>query len=126
LQFRTSDFLKDGGFCADSPSSVLKITYIKRTCFAYPSQWEGKTESGYVYVRFRGGTLAVRFGPTIEDAIAGPNMFEWHDGDDFGGFMEYDELKKITAEVLDLPDVEIAEEPYGIPPTPKPPNKLSE
>jgi len=35
--------------------------------------------------------------------------------------MEYDELRKITADVLDLPDVEFAEEPCGFPlPTLKP------
>jgi hypothetical protein len=42
-------------------------------------------------------------------------IFEWHDDDEYGGFMEYDELRKITADVLDLPDVEFAEEPYGFP-----------
>lgn len=99
---------------------MLKVTEIRRTCFAYPAQWEGKTETGYVYIRFRGGTLTVRFGATIKDAIAGPTIFEWHEADDYGGFMEYDELKKITAEVLDLPDVEFAEEPYGFPPPVKP------
>jgi hypothetical protein len=81
---------------------------------------EGKTESGCVYIRFRWGTLSVRTGPTIDDAIAAPTIFEWHDADDYGGFMEYDELRKITAEVLDLPDEEFAEEPYGFSPTLKP------
>lgn len=95
---------------------MVKVTEILRTCFAYPSQWEGKTESGYVYIRFRWGTLAVRSGSTLEDAIAGPTIFEWHEADEYGGFLEYAELKKITAGVLDLPDLEIAEEPYGFPP----------
>jgi hypothetical protein len=99
---------------------MVKVTEIRRTCFACPSQWEGKTESGYVYIRFRWGTLSVRTGPTIDDAIAAPTIFEWHDADDYGGFMEYDELTKITAEVLDLPDEEFAEEPYGFSPTLKP------
>lgn len=93
----------------------MKVTEIRRTCFAYPAQWEGKTESGYLYIRFRHGTLAVRSGPTISDAIAGPTIFEWHDPDALGGFMEYDELKKLTAGVLDLPDAESAEESNGIP-----------
>lgn len=95
---------------------MVKITEIRRTCFACPSQWEGKTESGYVYIRFRWGSLSVRTGSTIKDAIAGPTIFEWHDDDEYSGFMEYDELSKITAEVLDLPGVEFAEEPYGFPP----------
>jgi|SRR5271165_606113 len=94
--------------------SMVKITEIRRTCFACPAQWEGKTDSGYVYIRFRWGTLAVRSGSTIKDAIAGPTIFEWQDTDDYGGFMEYDELKKITAGVLDLPDAESDEESNGI------------
>lgn len=94
---------------------MVKITEIRRTCLACPAQWEGKTESGYVYIRFRGGTLAVRSGSTIKDAIAGPTIFEWHDTDSFGGFMDYDEMKKLTAGVLDLPDAEYDEESDDVP-----------
>jgi hypothetical protein len=94
---------------------MVKVTEIRRTCFACPAQWEGKTESGYVYIKFRWRTLAVRSGLTIKDAIAGPTIFEWHDTDDLGGFMEYDELKKLTAGILDLPDAESAEESNDIP-----------
>jgi len=68
-----------------------------------------------VYIRFRWGALAVRSGSTIKDAIAGPTIFEWHDPDGDGGFMEYDELKKLTAGVLDLPDAESPEESHDIP-----------
>jgi hypothetical protein len=42
-------------------------------------------------------------------------MFEWHDTDDFGGFMEYDELKELTSGVLGLPDAESSEESNSIP-----------
>jgi hypothetical protein len=97
---------------------MVKVIEIRRTCFAYPSQWEGKTKSGYIYIRFRHGTLDVRSGSAIKDAVAGPTIFEWHDDDEYGGWMEYDELRKITAEVLGLPDVEFVEEPYGSPPPP--------
>jgi hypothetical protein len=102
-QFKTTVFVS-------IVSYMLKITEIRRTCFACPAQWEGKGESGYVYIRFRWGTLSVRAGSTIKDAIAGPTIFEWHDDDEYGGFMEYDRLRKITAGVLDLPDAESAEE----------------
>jgi hypothetical protein len=94
---------------------MVKITEIRRTCFACPSQWEGKTESGYVYIRFRWGGLTVRSGSTIKDAIAGPTIFEWHDTDSFGGFMEYDELRELTSGVLELPDAESSEESNDIP-----------
>ena len=112
-QFKTIDFVSIMGY-------MVKVTEIQRTCFACPAQWEGKTESGYIYIRFRWGTLTIRSGSTIEEAIAGPAIFEWHEADDYGGFMEYDELRKITAKVLGLPDAEFAEEPYGLPPTLKP------
>lgn len=88
---------------------MLKISGIRRTCFACPAQWEGKGETGYVYIKFRWGHLDVRFGPTIKDAVAGDSIFEWQDADDSNGFMEYDELKRITAESLDLPENETSE-----------------
>jgi hypothetical protein len=94
--------------------SMVKITEIRKTCFACPSQWEGRTESGYVHIRFRWGTLPVRAGSTIEDAIAGPTIFEWHDDDEHGGIIEYAELKKITASVLELPDAGSDEESNDI------------
>jgi hypothetical protein len=93
----------------------MKVTEIRRTCFAYPSQWEAKTEFGYVYIRFRGGNLTVRSGSTSKDAIAAPTIFEWHDTDSYGGFIEYDELKELTSGILDLPEAESAEEPNVIP-----------
>jgi hypothetical protein len=84
---------------------MVKVTEIKSTCRAYPSQWEGKAESGYVYIRFRWGHLTVSLGSTIKDALSTDPVFEWRDPE-MGGFMEYDELKKITRGMLDLPDVE--------------------
>jgi hypothetical protein len=76
---------------------MIKVTEIRRTCFACPSQWEGTADCGSVYVRFRHGHLDVRLSPTFENAPAGDTIFEWDDGGDLGGFMEYDELKRITA-----------------------------
>jgi hypothetical protein len=110
LQFKTAGFVS-------MMVQMVKVTEIRRTCFACPAQWEGQAESGYVYIRFRWGTLAVRFGSTTDDAITGPTIFEWHDPDAYGGFMEYDELKKITAGILDLPEAESADEADGIPVT---------
>jgi hypothetical protein len=88
---------------------MVNVTEIRRTCFACPAQWEGKAEAGYVYIRFRWGHLAVRFGPTKEKALAGDAAFEWQDADESNGLMEYEELKRITAGVLALPDCEINE-----------------
>jgi hypothetical protein len=37
---------------------MYTVTSIKQTCYACPSQWEGKTDEGdEVYIRFRHGGL---------------------------------------------------------------------
>jgi len=92
---------------------MVKVTEIKRTCRACPAQWEGKAESGSVYIRFRWGHLTVSLGSSIKNAVLTDPVFEWHDPE-LGGFMEYDELKKITKGVLDLPDTEFTEAEGGI------------
>lgn len=89
---------------------MIKVTEIKRTCLACPSQWEGKAASGYVYVRFRWGHLRVGVGATVKDAARAEPIFEWDDADSFNGFMEYDEMKRVTAGVLDLPEKESTED----------------
>jgi hypothetical protein len=90
---------------------MIKITEIRRTCFACPAQWEGKCELGCVYIRFRWGHLRVGLGPTVNDAVAADPIFEWDHSDDLSGHMEYDELKRITAGVLNFPEREDTEDP---------------
>ena len=37
---------------------MYKIKTIRQTCFACPSQWEGKTTDDHdIYIRYRGGYL---------------------------------------------------------------------
>jgi hypothetical protein len=51
-------------------NSMMTITKIKKTCWACPSQWEGKTKDGRaVYIRFRWGNLSVCAGKSVRDAI---------------------------------------------------------
>ena len=80
-----------------------------------PAQWEGETESGSIYIRFRWGQLSGTLGRTIDEAIGGRPIFEWDDVDGKNGFMEYEELKRITGGVLDLPCAETNEEARGNP-----------
>lgn len=94
---------------------MVKVTEIRRTCFACPSKLDIHVSRFGFTLPLRWGTLSVRAGSTIKDVVAGPTIFEWHNDDDYDGFMEYDELRRITAEVLDLPDVEFGEESDGIP-----------
>jgi len=46
------------------------IAHLEQTCFACPSQWEGRLEDGTeFYVRFRGNRLRIGFGATFKEAV---------------------------------------------------------
>ncbi|WP_028058300.1 hypothetical protein [Candidatus Solirubrobacter pratensis] len=50
--------------------SKVEITDLEQTCWACPSQWEGKLADGrHVYIRYRWGFLRVTVGATMNDAI---------------------------------------------------------
>jgi hypothetical protein len=106
-------------YCSDvlpmTGAEMVKVSEIRRTCLACPAQWEGETESGNVYIKFRWGHLSVRLGPTIEEAVGGRSIFEWDDADGQNGFMEYDELKRIAVGVLELPFAETNDDTLGNP-----------
>jgi hypothetical protein len=84
---------------------MVKVTQIRRTCTACPSQWEGRTDDGqYVYVRSRHDYLRVSLGPTLDDAIFGENCNTIVDIDDeAAGYLEYEKLKKLTASIVEWP-----------------------
>jgi hypothetical protein len=103
------------GVLPTTGAEMVKVSEIRRTCLACPAQWEGETESGNIYIKFRWGHLSVRLGPTIEEAVGGRSIFEWDDADGQNGFMEYDELKRIAGGVLELPFAEINDDTLGNP-----------
>jgi len=87
---------------------------LKRTCWACPSQWEGKTENDeWVYIRYRWGTFRVyvgkveKFLDVIDDKYL---IIEEKRGGQYDGFMTNSELAKIlekhgiTIEVVDDED----------------------
>ena len=84
---------------------MITITEIKRTCWACPSQWEGKTKDGRaVYIRFRWGCLSVNVGKSIDDAIRNNRtIFEWQDKDRWNSLMENPQLVTLTRGVLQFP-----------------------
>lgn len=58
---------------------------LEQTCWACPSQWEGKTDEGkYVYVRYRWGILSVGFGKdewaAVDDSKSIGQYGDWLDG----------------------------------------------
>lgn len=63
----------------------MKIASIERTCYACPSQWEGKTECGKeIYVRYRHGDLSV-------DLDNKEVLYAYLPGHDYGGGLMDDE-----------------------------------
>jgi len=88
---------------------MWKVTNIVETCFACPSQWEGKTEDGHtIYIRYRWGHLSVRVSYStsedISDAVMGKEIISLSYGDGMSGVMSYEELKYLCRDVLELPD----------------------
>jgi len=68
---------------------------LKRTCFACPSQWEGKLADGLrIYVSYRCGTLRLGYGRTIDKAIQN-NFTVWTSKDRLAGAMTTQSMLKI-------------------------------
>lgn len=69
----------------------MRITSLKKTCEAYPSQWEGKTaDDRAVYIRYRCGMLVVHVserGGTVRDAIMSEPLIEYKTGGEYDGIM---------------------------------------
>lgn len=66
----------------------IKLSELRRTCIACPSQWEGRTVNDEpVYIRYRWGYLSVRIGEKggdIESAVRGETIY----GKQLGGNLD--------------------------------------
>lgn len=72
----------------------LVIKYLEQTCSACPSQWEGTfTDGSEAYIRYRHGWLSV----DKDDE----SVFEARIGGNFDGYIELDEVLKITGITLE-------------------------
>ena len=77
-----------------------KLKELKQTCFACPSQWEGRTTDGrFVYVRFRHGRLSVGIANTFFEAIRQEDYVDMH-GDHLDGFITTEEMLDRTGMIL--------------------------
>ena len=89
---------------------MLKVVEIKNTCEACPAQWEGIDAAGRpVYVRYRWGYLEISIGEKgegIGSAVNGQEIFGTQIGHTLHGEMSYDELKKVTAGIIEFPPQE--------------------
>ena len=89
---------------------MINVTKITKTCSACPAQWEGWTDDNrQIYVRYRWGHLTVELGEIGDKAemaaVDGEEVLSYHkDNHPYGGYMEYDELKQITKDVISFPE----------------------
>lgn len=89
-------------------SGDAKVTALKRTCLACPSQWEGTLEDGRaVYARYRHGELSIGVGDDIDEAVRNARsdvaLYAEEIGDGLDGFMAFEELKVRLYGVLKFP-----------------------
>lgn len=83
---------------------AIILTSVKKTCLAFPSQWEGRTErNSPVWIRYRFGRLKVKEGEPREDiygAVNGETLFDAQLGDEWDGVISW-------AEAATAADIEI-------------------
>lgn len=89
-------------------SGDAKVTALKRTCLACPSQWEGILEDGRaVYARYRHGELSIGVGDDIDEAVRNARsdvaLYAEEIGNGLDGFMDFEELKVRLCGVLEFP-----------------------
>lgn len=74
------------------------ITAIKRTCYASPTQYEGKPDNGKMfYLRFRWGELSISesMQPTedINDAVDGEVVLEHQTSNEWDGLLSPEQVE---------------------------------
>lgn len=95
---------------SETSSSMFKVSAIHQTCWACPSQWEGKLDDGRgVYIRYRWGDLTIQVGHLPMDLRQWPTILDKDVGDALDGLMGWDEMVSETATVLDFSAVDPTE-----------------
>jgi len=84
-----------------------KLVKLVQTCFACPSQWEGKLDDGrMIYIRYRWGVLSISVSPEptddIMDAVGGEEIFGTIMGDGFDGYLEEAKLMPILKNFFEI------------------------
>jgi len=92
------------------------IEKLKRTCYACPSQWEGRDTEGYpYYIRYRWDHLTVskgkRYGHIDTAIMAEPYFSKTVKGDGISGILDFNELKEQLKYTLVIKE-EIEDEDY--------------
>lgn len=92
----------------ERPEGRPKVSALRKTCLACPSQWEGTLEDGRViYARYRWGELSVGVGSDIDEAVHNgwteEALFADQVGEGLDGFMDFAELKAHLHGLLEFP-----------------------
>lgn len=87
---------------------LVKVAEIVKTCEACPAQWEGLTNDNcQIYVRYRWGCLSIRIGKTGDmsefGGVRGDEILYINLEDPYDGVMEFDELKTLSAGIVEFP-----------------------
>lgn len=81
-----------------------KVKKCVKTCSACPSQWDIHTTDGeYIYARYRWGGLTLTLNFRQSDSVV---IFSAGVGGCLDGDMSTDELKELTASILDWSEAE--------------------
>ena len=92
--------------CGILKTNKTNIVWLKQTCIACPSQWEGKLSDGrMVYIRYRWGHLSIRISekPTddIMEAVDGKLLLEKDVSENpFDGYMDWFTMMNYLKEAL--------------------------
>ncbi len=80
----------------------LKISNLRQTCTACPSQWEADATltSKKVYIRYRYGQLKVSVGETLEEAIINCVYFRHVGSNFYDGMMLEKEMLNYTGLIV--------------------------
>jgi hypothetical protein len=75
----------------------MRLVELTQTCYACPSQWEGKLEDGrFVYVRYRWGCLQVGIEDSLTEAIRHTEYLDYEGPDGLHGLMSTEKMLEIT------------------------------
>ena len=92
----------------------IRIRELKLTSYACPTQYEGYTIDNIpVYIRYRYGYLSIRLGDKDSDifnaVIHGREVFGHQVGDDLDGYIDIEEIKEYTKEIIEWNKLNIKE-----------------
>lgn len=77
----------------------MKIIDVTRTCYACPSQWEGRDETHFYYIRYRWGTLRVSRSLLPKEEIFDEILFNQQIGYSLDGLIMIEEVNEHLTEV---------------------------